>query len=78
MPLPIEIVDIIERIDTNVNVVLKNRERLRSLFDDSVGLSAKGLIPANDWTLLRDLWVQELIDANAEIEAAINNIQALQ
>lgn len=78
MPLPNEVEIIIENINLGVNTFITNRERLRAVFDDSVGLAAWNLIPANDRTLLRDLWLVELNDAHAELGAAINQIQQLQ
>ncbi len=77
MALPSEVEGIIDSLNQGTNVVLTNRERLRAVFDDAVGLAAWNLIPANDRTLLRDLWVQELIDAHAVLGSAINQIQQL-
>lgn len=77
MALPIEVDNIIEVINENLNVILTNRERLRAMFDDSVGLAGWNLIPANDRTMLRDLWIVELNDAHAGIGSAINQIQQL-
>jgi len=74
-PFPQEIQDILDLMNENINTFLVNRERIHSLFDPSVGIAAKDLIPANDWTLLRDLWVQELNDAVANLQSAVSQIQ---
>lgn len=76
-PFPQNVQDIIDVMNENVNTVIVNRERMRALFDPSLGLSAKDLIAANDWTLLRDLWVQELTDAVADLQSAVNQVQNL-
>jgi hypothetical protein len=76
-PFPQEIQDILDIMNENINVFLVNRERIHALFDPSVGVSAKDLIPTNDWTILRDLWVVELNDALAGLQSTVTQIQNL-
>jgi hypothetical protein len=76
-PFPQEIQDILDVMNENVNTFITNRERIHALFDQSVGVSAKSLIQANDWTILRDLWVTELSDAVSGLQSTVFQIQNL-